>query len=52
MSAITAPTKRHPRNPSGGRAVPKHYAYLAIGGVVFVVAWMIWNLWLASAIPA
>ena len=50
MSATTLP-KRHPHNPSGGRAIPKHYTYLIIGGAVFVVAWMVWNFWLGAGIP-
>jgi hypothetical protein len=50
MSATTLP-KRQPRNPSGGKAMPKHYTYLIIGGIVFVAAWAVWNFWLGAAIP-
>lgn len=53
MSATTLPNKRQNRQhqPSSGRPVPKHYMMLAIGGTVFLLAWLIWNVWFGAAIP-
>jgi hypothetical protein len=51
MAATTAP-KRHPAHaPSGGAHVHKPYTWLALGGAVFVVAWIVWTVFFASALP-
>ena len=51
MSGPTAPKDHTAHNPSGGRATPKNYVYIAIGGVVFLAAWLVWNFWYGATIP-
>lgn len=52
MSATT-PAKRIPSHtPSGGDHIRKPYVMLAIGGWLFLIAWLIWTLWFSSALPA
>lgn len=51
MSATTEPNKRPAHHPSPNvRFGHKPHLVFLVGGIVFFVAWAVWNFWFAELI--